>query len=194
MKYIPTLTITSNDYNNLINENKKLKDLLIICNKENKELKNKINSLTNDNTKLNDDLQKAKKIISNLKKNPNAQKENNNIINNLNDLIKMKDNLINELRIKLQKNGNNNQPVNFKDIMVINFVSTDQKISCGIQCLKTETFAEVEERLYQQYEEYREKNYNFITKGRLVLRFKKIFENNIQNQDKVQLLDLSSDE
>ena len=106
----------------------------------------------------------------------------------------MKDNLINELRIKLQKNGNNNQPVNFKDIMVINFVSTDQKISCGIQCLKTETFAEVEERLYQQYEEYREKNYNFITKGRLVLRFKKIFENNIQNQDKVQLLDLSSDE
>ena len=150
MKYIPTVTITSNDYNNLINENKKLKDLLIICNKENKELKNKINSLTNDNTKLNDDLQKAKKIISNLKKNPNDQKEKNNIINNLNDLIKMKDNLINELRIKLQKNGNNNQPVNFKDIMVINFVSTDQKISCGIQCLKTETFAEVEERLYQQ--------------------------------------------
>ena len=128
------------------------------------------------------------------KKNGNDQQGNNNIINNLNDLIKMKDNLINELRIKLQNNGNNNQPVNFKDIMVINFVSTDQKISCGIQCLKTETFAEVEERLYQQYEEYREKNYNFITKGRLVLRFKKIFENNIQNQDKVQLLDLSSDE
>ena len=68
MKYIPTVTITSNDYNNLINENKKLKDLLIICKKENKELKNKINNLTNDNTKLNDDLLKAKNIISNIKK------------------------------------------------------------------------------------------------------------------------------
>jgi hypothetical protein len=37
--------------------------------------------------------------------------------------------------------------------------------------LKTETFAEVEEKLYKRYEEYRETNNNFLAKGNLVLRF-----------------------
>ena len=32
------------------------------------------------------------------------------------------------------------------------------------------------------------KNNNFIAKGRLILRFKKICEKNIENGDKIQLL------
>ena len=56
--------------------------------------------------------------------------------------------------------------------------------------MKTDTFAEVEEKLYQQYEEYRETNNNFITKGKIVLRFKKICENNIKDGDKIQLVNV----
>ena len=78
--------------------------------------------------------------------------------------------------------------VNVFDLIVIQFISTDQKINCALKCLKTDIFAEVEEQLYQQYESYRETNNNFITKGNIVLRFKKICENNIQNGDKVQLV------
>ena len=33
--------------------------------------------------------------------------------------------------------------------------------------------SEVEEKLYQRYEEYRETNNNFIGKGKIILRFKK---------------------
>ena len=66
------------------------------------------------------------------------------------------------------------------DIMVINFLSTDQNIRSGIPCLPDDTFAEVEEKLYQKYDEFREKNNNFIAKGRLILRFKKIMHMPVQ--------------
>ena len=74
--------------------------------------------------------------------------------------------------------------------MVVHFISGDGKIYQGIKCLPTETFAEVEEKLYQIYDEYRETNNKFLAKGRLVLRFKKIYENNIKDGDKIQSLNV----
>ena len=71
--------------------------------------------------------------------------------------------------------------------MVINFTSVDGKINEGITCIKTDTFAEVEEKLYQKYPEYREENNVFLSGGNIVKRFKKIYENNIKNGDKVIL-------
>ena len=168
--------------NNSNIENNKLIDELNKYKKENEEMKNKINELKNENKKLNNELIKAQKIISNFKNN-NQQNIN---INNLNEIIKNKDIEINNLKSQIQ--NNKKAPVNFDDIIVIHFISTDQKINCAIKCLKTDTFAEVEEKLYQKYEEYRETNNNFIAKGRVILRFKKICENNIENGDKVQLI------
>ena len=76
-----------------------------------------------------------------------------------------------------------------KDIMVINFVTGDGKImNCGIKCLPDETFAEVEEKLYKIYNEYRNTNSNyFIYGGRQILRFKKIRENKIKDGAVIQL-------
>ena len=139
---------------------------------------------------MNDELIKATKIVSEFSLYKNVQQGNNNVINNLNELVKIKDNEINNLKVQLQYNSNNKKYVNYNKILVINFISLDQKINCGISCLETDTFAEVEERLYQQYEEYRETNNNFIFKGKLVLRFKKICENNIKNGDKIQLINI----
>ena len=168
--------------NNSNIENNKLIDELNKYRKENEEMKNKIDELKNENKKLNNELIKAQKIISNFKNN-NQQNIN---INNLNEIIKNKDIEINNLKLQIQNKNNNF--VNFNDIIIVHFISTDQKINCPINCLKTDTFAEVEEKLYQKYEEYRETNNNFIAKGRVILRFKKICENNIENGDKVQLL------
>jgi len=169
-------------------ENQKLKDELKIYIKENKLLKNEINNLKTQNSKLKDELIKANKIISNYNNIQNNQQENNSIFKNLNELIKIKDEKINELELQLQNHSNSNKPVNFDDILYVHFISLDQKINCPIKCLKTDTFAEIEEKLYQKYGEYRETNNNFITKGKIVLRFKKIYENNIQDGDKIQLL------
>ena len=172
--------------NNLDNENKKLKDELNIYKKENEQLKNKIKIISDENKKLNQEITKLNKIISNYSQ--NNQQGNNNTINNLNEIIKTKEKEIKELKLQIQKN--NKKSVDFDDILFIHFISIDQNINCGIKCLKTDTFAEVEEKLYQKYEKYRETNNNFITKGKVVLRFKKIFENNIKDGDKVELINI----
>ena len=138
-------------------------------------MKNQINLLNNE-------LAEAKKIISNFK---NNNQQNNNI-NYLMEIIRNKDIEINNLQLQLQNNDNIN--VNYKDILYVHFISTDQNINCAIKCLKTDTFAAVEEKLYQKYEEYRETNNNFIAKGKVILRFKKICENHIEDGDKIQLL------
>ena len=178
---------TNSNSDDLIKENNRLRNELNTYKYENTNLKNRINQLKIDNDKLNTELFQANKIISNFK---NNQQGNNNIINNLNEMIKMKDDIINDLKNKLQNNTNNNFNVNYNDILYVHFISQDQKINHAIKCLKTDTFAEVEEKLYQQYEEYRETNNNFITKGKIVLRFKKICENNIKDGDKIQLVNV----
>ena len=58
-------------------------------------------------------------------------------INNLRQIIIQKDKEINELKSKLP-----NSKVYMNDIMVINFLSTDQNIRCGISCLADDTFSE----------------------------------------------------
>ena len=94
------------------------------------------------------------------------------------------------MKTQLQNLGKNQKLVDFNKIMVVSFISMDQKIDCGIKCLETDTFAEVEEKLYQKYNEYRDTNNNFISNGKLVLRFKKICENGIKDGDKVQLINI----
>ena len=171
-----------------MSEYEKLKDELDTYKNDNEYLKDKINKLKNDNEKLNNELIKANKIISNFNNSQNNQQGNNNIINNLNQLITIKDKEINDLKNQLNNIGNIQKPFNSDDILYIHFISLDQKINNAIKCLKTDTFAEVEEKLYQKYEEYRETNNNFISKGKKILRFKKICENNIQDGDKIQLI------
>ena len=78
---------------------------------------------------------------------------NMNEINKLREIINQKDKKITELKSKLPKRN-----VNMDDIMVINFISTDQFIRCGISCLPDDTFAEVEEKLYKKFNEFRNTN------------------------------------
>ena len=123
----------------------------------------------------------------------NAEIKNitNNEIKKLKDEINQKENQINKLKIELQneKNKNNKKMIDYNDMIAISFISTDQKINkFPISCVKTDRFAEIEEKLYQEFEEFRETNNTFIVNGTTVLRFKKMSENNIKNGDTIQLI------
>ena len=72
--------------------------------------------------------------------------------------------------------------------MCVNFISSDQNVHYAITCEKTDTFAEIEEKLYKQYPQYRETNNTFIANGTQVLRFKTIVENKIGNGLPVTLI------
>ena len=97
--------------------------------------------------------------------------------------------MLNNLKGQLLSNNNNIiNNFNLNDMMCVNFISEGQQVYYAVPCLKSNTFAEVEEKLYKQYPEYRETNNNFIANGKLVLRFKTIGENKIGNGKPVTLI------
>jgi len=173
--------INNNEINKLKNDIKKLKEEINKLNIEKDTLKKSINKLYNDNNNLENELDKDKIIILNLKNN------DNNEINKLKNDIKLKEE-INNLKIKLQ-NDNNEGYFKFDDIIVIKFISIDQIINnYPIKCLKTNTFAEIEEKLYKIFNEFRNTNNSLICNGASILRFKKINDYNIKDGDTIQLI------
>ena len=190
---IPQMNVIPQINNSQIQNNQNYNDILQQLNNE--KLKNK---------KLEDEIQRLKNKLNELKNNNNILiNENNNLklklgnsnqlnqinqfnqmnikeINNLRQIIIQKDKEINELKSKLPNNK-----VYMNDIMVINFLSTDQNIRCGIPCLADDTIAEVEEKLYQQFNEFRNTNNILLSGGNIILRFKKVRENNIHNGDTI---------
>ena len=152
---------------------------------------NEINNLKNELTKARKIIEQQKLTINELQ---NKLNNSNNIINNLNNeinnyknIISKKDLELNNIKSQLNNNIPNNN-VNFNDIMCVNFISSDQNVHFAASCLKTNTFAEIEEKLYKQYPQYRETNNNFLANGTQVLRFKTIAENNIGNGLPVTLI------
>jgi len=153
-----------------------------------------INNLKNELSKANKIIEQQKLTINELK---NKLNNNTTTINNLNNdiinyknIIVQKDVELNNLRSQLNNNMNTNIPnnINFNDIMCVNFISSDKNVHYAVSCLKTNTFAEIEEKLYKQYPKYRETNNNFIANGTQVLRFKTIDENKIGNGLPVTLI------
>ena len=150
---------------------------------------NNINQLQSELNRYKNQLVNANLPLNN---NTNLNNEINKL-RNMNEVlinqISIKDNEINTLKLKLENNYVFKPNLSIKDIMVINFVTGDGKImNCGIGCLPDETFAEVEEKLYKIYDEYRNTNSNyFLYGGRTILRFKKIRENKIKNGAVIQL-------
>ena len=152
------------------------------------EYEKKINELNEKLNKANKIIEKQKIEIQDLKnKIDSFPKIDNNLINNLNNDIMNKNNQINQLQKQIENitlNNNRNDPKNFiykGDMRCVNFMSTDQSLFYAITCSGTDIFAEVEEKLYKEYPEYRETNNTFLANGTEILRFKSINDNKIGN-------------
>ena len=158
------------------------------------KLKNELEKYKNKNKNLENEINKLNKIIENQKNNQikNSNNEEIKILKDENKNYKeqliLKENEINKLKLQIEKNIKGKELVDINDIMVINFISTDSSVHCGIKCLPTYTFAKVEEELYQFYDDLRNTNNVFTVNARPILRFKKIKENNIHDGDIVQLI------
>ena len=150
-----------------------------------------INKLKNELTKANKVIEQQKLTINELQNKLNNYNNIiinlNNDINNYRNVISKKDLELNNYKSQLNNNIPNNK-VYFNDIICVNFISSDQNVHYAATCLKTNTFAEVEEKLYKQYPQYRETNNTFLANGMQVLRFKTIDENKIGNGLPVTLI------
>ena len=171
--------IIVNDMQNLTKYDKLL---LKKSKKENDKLQKQISKLNNKVQSLSNELLNAQLAFFNQANMVKCLSELNQEINNR-DYNYRKE--INDLKLKLSKYEYDVE-VNLHDMIVINFNSEDGRIRYAMQCLKTETFAQVEEKLYKIYGDYKNTNNKFISNGRNILRFKTVEENNIRNGDTVQ--------
>ena len=172
--------ILVNDMQNLIKYDKLL---LKKSKKENEKLRKKISKLNNKVQSLSNELLNAKLVYFNQ---ANMVKFLSDLNQEINERANNYRKEMNDLKLKLSKYENDVE-VNLNDMIVINFNFEDGTIRYAMQCLKTETFAQVEEKLYDKYREYKNTNNKFISNGRSILRFKTVEENNIRNGDTVQL-------
>ena len=151
--------------------------------KQLEEFKKQNETLKKENESLKNNLSKANNINLDIKKYQEKIKENE-YLKEQNIQLKYQ---IKELNFILQS-VNEEPKVSINDIIVVNFISGDSTIHCGIKCFLSDTFASIEEKLYKRYENHRETNNIFTTNGRLVLRFKTLEENGIKDGDIVQLI------
>ena len=133
---------------------------------ENKNNSSNNNSIFEEQKNMKRD---ANKLIEEIRTNIKELKKSNS-----NNLVKNIETKMNELYKRI-----NEEKIDVNEIMVVNFKSTDGNVQYAIACSKKNIFAEIEEKLYQQYPEYRSTNNTFLANGTLVLRFKTIEENNI---------------
>ena len=167
-----------------------------------KELESKITNLQNllyleqnKNSVLSKENANLKQQISQLQFQLNSQNNfqniNNisNIQNNSNDilikLINEKENIIKDLKEKIQrypfvleKNGK---------IMSIIFSSVNQKVNYSMVCKNTDTIHILEEKLYAEYPNLSERENYFLCKGKLLNKFVSFEKNNIKNGDIILL-------
>ena len=158
----------------LIVEQKKSNELSKTINELEQKLKNEIKI----NSELKGRIKDLEEKIKNYEKQIKSQLSNTN----MNELI----NEIKELKEKIKR-----YPINLEKgekLMIINFVSSDQKIqNCPILCKNTDYFNSLENQLYKKYEEY-ENNINYFTvAGRRILPNKTLKENQINDNDVVVL-------
>ena len=79
-------------------------------------------------------------------------------------------------------NGNGNN-----EVLAINFTSIDSRINFPIPCKKEDKFYIIEQKLYEEFPEYKNKNCYFMAKGIVIDRNKTIRENKIKSGDIILL-------
>jgi len=127
---------------------------------------------------LNNELNKTKTIIESLQ---------NKIIQQEQEIAKLRSEL-KDKDIDFSNFSKNEILFNDEEKIKINFSSLDQKVNSSLFCANYDVFAEIEEKLYQKYPEYRETNNCFFSNGKQILRFKTIEENNLENGKTVILV------
>ena len=118
--------------------------------------------------------------INNLK--IQLQNKDNNIVL-LNTQLSNKINELNNTKNKLNNNYDNSVNIINPGEKVISalFISSNSKIAYAITCKNTTPFVRIEEKLYEEYPEYKETDNYFLHNGKIIKRFKTVEENHIKS-------------
>ena len=71
--------------------------------------------------------------------------------------------------------------------MSVIFYSVDQRVQTSILCKNTDLFVNIELKFYEEYPEYKGKNYYFTVNGRQINKYQNLKDNGIKNSDVILL-------
>ena len=80
------------------------------------------------------------------------------------------------------------------DKCVIQFISTDQLVNVLITCKITDNFSLLEEKLYVDFPELKNKNIYFFANGNIINRTASLKENNIKNDTSILINEIENDD
>ena len=155
--------------NRLLNELKEAHD-------KHKQILNECIREKQTNLNLNEQINKLTSQINSLKLDLNSK----------NDEIT---NLRNELN-ELNRSNNNAPNLECKPgekIIIAHFIDNEQKVNFPIACKNTDIFVRIEEQLYDEFPEFKEKITYFTVNGVMIKRFKSMDDNHIKNRDKIMI-------
>ena len=145
-------------------------------------------------TKLTDDLKINKDLLNKKEKQLNDLKlelqSKESMIKSLNSQISEKIIELNNLKNQIKINNDDdliNQINPGEKVISAMIISTDQKVMYPIACKNTTPFIKVEEKLYEEYPEFKETENYYIFNGTKIKRFKTIEENKITKGSKIIL-------
>jgi predicted nuclease with TOPRIM domain len=148
-------------------------------------VKNKNQELINENTILKEKLNKLNMDINNIQDLKNKIKSLEKELNKKNE----------EIQQLLSQNNNNQGKYKItsinpgEEIMCINFVSmSNQDINnYGLVCKNTDLFIRAEERLYEDFPQFKKYETYFEANGKRIKRFQTLSENNIKDKNVINL-------
>ena len=198
------LSLNKNVINNQANFNQKYQEEINNLKNILKDKDKKINLLEIDNQKLKKDLEDKNKKLNELQKlldeernkNNLLKKENESLRNETIDLYK-KNKPFKSIENNFAFHNINRQNVDARDFSMDCMIKEEDLyvafFSCGsndidhyiLKCKKTDLFVRLEERLYEDFPQFKNYKINFLSNGNLIERFKSIEENKIKNNDKI---------
>ena len=189
-----------NNFSNMINNNLQFNNFSIgMSNINNQQMNNFPNLMYNNNQQINNfsnGFNNNNLVFNNfnnmMNNNMNNSQQFNNFANGiLNNNSLMNLSLNNNIGAMPQFNeikddsNKDNEKVSIDKIIAVIFTSTDQSINFPIAGLKSDLFSKLEEKLYLEYPDLRNKNIFFIAKGNIVKKNLNLEENNIKNGDHI---------
>ena len=142
------------------------------------ELIKELNEEKNKNNKL---LEKIDQLNNKIELYEKKSNEYINKIKDLEKLINIKNNELNALNSKLNYDNSISYINPGEKIIAINFESLNQEIRKPVACKNTDIISRLEEKLYNEYPQYKEYNTYLTVNGNLIKRFKTLDENGIKD-------------
>ena len=115
----------------------------------------------------------------------NEKQTLNNRIRELETSINLKNNELNNLKLRI---NNNNPASNINldaQIIAVNFITQSRDINRPMACRKTDIISTLEQKLYNEYPQYRDKKTFLTANGKPVQRFKSVDENKIKDGNSI---------